>query len=146
MLNLPLDGRVLAFTTAVAVLTALLFGLAPALRATRVDLTAEFQGGPRALGSGGRSRLSQALMVIQIALSLVLLVSTGLFIRTLRNLQAIDAGFNRHQLALFRVDLASARYTRAQFNDVHARLQERVERVPGVRAVTYSDVALLSRS
>ena len=146
VLNLPLDGRVLAFTTVVAVATALLFGLAPALRATRVDLTAEFQGGTRSLGGGGRSRLSQALMTIQIALSLVLLVSTGLFVRTLRNLQAIDAGFNRHELALFRVDLGSAGYTRAQFNPVHARLQERLERVPGVRAVTYSDVALLSRS
>ncbi len=100
--DLPLDGRVLGFTIGVTVATALLFGLAPALRATRVDLSAQFQGGTRTLGRRDRSRLSQALMVVQVALSLVLLVSTGLFARSLGNLQNVDAGFNRRGLILFR--------------------------------------------
>ena len=144
VLDLPLDARVLGFTITVAVATALLFGLAPALRATRVNLSAQFQGGSRTLGGGGRSRLSQALMVVQIALSLVLLVSTGLFVRSLGNLQNVDAGFNRRGLVLFRIDATSAGYTREQYAGLQSRLQERLERLPGVRAATFSSVALLS--
>src|SRR4029077_11697643 len=90
VLDLPLDARVLGFTIASAAATALLFGLAPALRATQIDLTAEFHGGTRSLVGAGRSRLGQVLMVVQIALSLVLLVSTGLFVRTLGKLDDID--------------------------------------------------------
>ena len=130
--DLPLDRRVLGFTIGVTVATALLAGLAPALGATRVDLSAQFRGGTRTLGGGGRSRLSQALMVVQIALSLVLLVSTGLFVRTLGKLQNVDAGFNRHGLVLFRIDATSAGYPRDQFAALHARVQERLERLPGV--------------
>src|SRR5262249_46189984 len=144
VLDLPLDGRVFGFTIAVTAATALLFGLAPALRATRINLTAEFQGGARQLGAGARSRLSQALMVTQIALSLVLLVSTGLFIRTLRALQQVDPGFNPRQLALFRLDAGSAGYSQLQFAALQARLQTRLESIPGVRAVTFSRVALLA--
>jgi predicted permease len=145
VLDLPIDGRVLGFTVSVAVTTAILFGLAPALRATRVDLTTEFQNGARTLGSGSRSRLNQVLMVVQVALSLVLLVGTGLFVRTLRNLQGIDAGFNRRDLVMFQIDATSAGYAREQFAALHARLQERLEQIPGVRTVTFSRVALLSR-
>ena len=146
VLDLPLDARVLGFTIASAVATALLFGLAPALRATRVDLTAEFQGGTRALVSGGRSRLSQALMVVQIALSLVLLVSTGLFVRTLGNLarrrrRASTAAASCSS----RIDATSAGYTREQFAALQTRIQERLARIPGVRAATFSSVPLLSR-
>jgi predicted permease len=144
VLDLPLDGRVFGFTIAVTAATALLFGLAPALRATRINLTAEFQGGARQLGAGARSRLSQALMVTQIALSLVLLISTGLFVRTLRNLQRVDPGFNPRQLALFRIDAVSAGYSQEQFAALQERLQTRLESIPGVRAVTFSRVALLT--
>jgi hypothetical protein len=145
VLDLPLDIRVLAFTAVVAVVTALLFGLAPALRATRIDLNAHFQSGSRTLGAHSRSRVAQALMVVQIALSLVLLVSTGLFVRTLTNLDRVDAGFNRRDLLLFRIDAASAGYRREQFGALQSRVQERLERLPGVKAVTFSSVALLSR-
>jgi predicted permease len=146
VLDLPLDARVLSVTVATAAATALVFGLAPALRATRVDLTAEFQGGTRAPVGGSRSRLSQALMVVQIALSLVLLVSAGLFVRTLGNLAAIDAGFNRRGLVLFAIDAVSAGYPRQQFAALQVRIQERLARIPGVRAVTFSSVPLLSRT
>jgi predicted permease len=144
VLDLPLDARVLAFTIASAFATALLFGLSPALRATRVDLSEAFQAGTRALGMG-RSRLSQAVTVLQIALSAVLLVSTGLFVRTLGNLQHVDAGFDRHDLILFRIDATSAGYSREQFTTLQARIQQRLERLPGVRGVTFSSTALLSR-
>jgi predicted permease len=145
VLDMPLDARVLGFTAAVTIGTALLFGLSPALRVTRLNLNAEFQSGGRTLGSGTRSFASRAVMVVQIALSLVLLISTGLFVRTLANLQRVDAGFNRHDLVLFRIDAASAGYTRDQFVPLQSRLQERLERLPGIRAVTFSSTALLSR-
>ncbi|MGH9371677.1 MAG: ABC transporter permease, partial [Vicinamibacterales bacterium] len=146
VLDLPLDERVLAFTLAITISTALVFGLAPALRTTRIDLTTEFQGGSRMLGGGSRSRLSHALMVIQVALSLVLLVSTGLFVRTVIRLEAVDAGFNVRNLALFRVDATSAGYSREQFRGLHARIHERLATLPGVHTATFSRVALLSRT
>ncbi len=145
VLDLPLDARVLGFTIAIAFTTAILFGLAPALRATRVDLTTEFQGGARTIGGGSRSQLSRALMVVQIALSFVLLVSTGLFVRTLAKLEAVDAGFNRRNLVLFGTDAVAAGYARDQFAVLHERLRERLEGIPGVRTATFSRVAVLSR-
>ena len=145
VLDLPLDVRVLAFTALVTLGTTLLFGLAPALRSTRLDLNAQFQGGTRMQGSEGASGLSRALMIIQVALSLVLLVGTGLFVRTLTNLEHVDAGFNRRDLILFRIDAASAGYQRTEYTTLQDRLQARLERVPGVRGATFSSTALLSR-
>ena len=141
VLELPLDGRVLAFTIAVTGGTSLLFGLAPALRAARVDLTAEFQSGARLLGTRARSRLGQTLMVVQIALSLVLLISAGLFVQTLRNLEQVATGFT--QGWLFSIG-GAGRYPREAFTMLQARLQERLEQIPGVRAATFSRVPLLA--
>ena len=144
VLELPLDGRVLAFTIVVTGGTALLFGLAPALHTARVDLTAEFQSGARLLGTRARSRLGQMLMVVQIALSLVLLISAGLFVQTLRNLEQVATGFNTQGLALFRIEATPAGYPREAFTMLQARLQERLEQIPGVRAATFSRVPLLA--
>jgi predicted permease len=144
VLATTLDAGVVAFTAGIAVATALAFGLAPALRATRTDLAAEFQGGMRPLGGGARSRLGQGLMVVQIALSLVLLVGTGLFVRTLRNLQGVDPGFNPRQLAVFRIDANSAGHGRAELPALQARIQERLASLPGVRAATFSSNPLLA--
>ncbi|HEX6462911.1 MAG TPA: FtsX-like permease family protein, partial [Vicinamibacterales bacterium] len=144
VLDLPLDGRVLAFTIVVTCGTALLFGLAPALHASRVDLTAEFQGGARVLGTRARSRLGQVLMVVQIALSLVLLVSAALFIQTLRNLEQVATGFNTQGLALFRIEATPAGYPSQAFTTIQTRVQERLEQIPGVRAATFSRVPLLA--
>ena len=141
-----LDGRVLGFTVAVAALTSLFFGLAPALRATRLDLNAAFQGGPRTLGCGSRSalRLGRTLMVVQVALSLVLLVCAGLFARTLRNLHAAEVGFDRGQLLLFRVEPAPATYQRAQLKSLYERIAAHVETLPGVRSAAFADSAVLA--
>ena len=144
VIDLPLDARVLGFTLAAALLTTVLFGLVPALRTTRVDLAARIQAGARALGGGSRSRLAQGLMIVQIALSLLLLVSTGLFVRTLAKLQAIDAGFDHHGLVLFRLDATSAGYTGQQAAEIQKRVLERLERIPGAQSATFSSVALLS--
>jgi hypothetical protein len=98
--ELSLNWRVLAFTTAVALLTGVLFGLAPALRATRVDLATSLKQSRRT--TSATSRLSKGLIVVQVALSLLLLVGAGLFIRTLNNLQTVNLGFNQENLLLFR--------------------------------------------
>ncbi len=143
-LDLPLDGRVLAFTVVIAAGTALLFGLAPALRAARVDLAAEFQSGGRLLGARARSRLGQVLMIVQVALSLVLLISAGLFVQTLRNLEQVAAGFNTQRLALFRIEATPAGYPPGAFTMLQSRLQDRLEQIPGVRAATFSRVPLLA--
>jgi predicted permease len=146
ILDLPLDGRVLAFTLTIATTTALVFGLLPALRTSRVDLTMEFQGGPRTLGGTGRSRAGQAFMVLQVALSLVLLVCMGLFARTLRQLDGVDAGFDIRDLALFRVDAVSAGYSLDRWEALHDQIAERLAALPGAASVTYSRVAPLSRT
>ena len=134
----------LGFTIAAAVATACIFGLLPAVRATRVDLTSEFHGGARLLGDPGRSRVRQGLMVAQIALSLVLLVSAGLFTHTLRNLEAVDPGFNPERLVLFRVDAASAGYNRDRFAPLHEALHRRLQQIPGVVSATFARVQLLA--
>ncbi|MBI4624048.1 MAG: ABC transporter permease [Verrucomicrobia bacterium] len=144
VLDLAIDGRGLAFTIAVAIATGILFGLIPALRATRVDLNAEFQGGARTRGSVSRSRLAKSLMVAQVALSLVLLIGAGLFTRTLRNLQRVDAGFDRGQLLLFRLDAEAAGRDRMQTAALYREVRERVAALPGVRASTFSMYPLLA--
>jgi predicted permease len=133
-----LDGRMLGFTTAVAFFTAIVFGLVPALRATRVDLTAEFQGGSRTLGHEARSWLGRSLVVGQVALSCVLLVLAGLLVRTLHNLRTKDVSFNARNLLLVGVDATFAGYQKAQTPELFARIASRIENLPGVRAATFS--------
>src|SRR5262249_56786117 len=92
-LQIGLNGRVLAFTFAVSVLTGLLFGLIPAWRATRVDLTPALKDTGRNSAGHSRSLVGKSLVVAQVALSLLLLIGAGLFLRTLRNLQHVTPGF-----------------------------------------------------
>jgi len=145
-LDLALDWRVLGFTTAIAVLTGVLFGIAPAWRAMRTDLSAEFAGGARTLGSGARSRLAGGLMVVQVALSIVLLIGAGLFARTLANLQRVDAGFNRSRLLIFSVDAMSAGKKREELAPFYQRVAARFAALPGVESLTYSQMPVLSGS
>jgi predicted permease len=145
VLDLPIDARVLGVMIAVSLACALAFGLLPALQASRVDLITAFQGGPRTLGGGGRSRLSRALLVIQVALSMVLLISAGLFARTVAGLEGLDAGFDQRGLVLFRIDATPAAFAKDRFVPLHDRIQARIAALPGVEAVTFSRVPLLSR-
>lgn len=139
-----MDWRVLMFTVLLALLTAIGFGLVPALRATRLDLRSEFHGGTRQLGRGARSRLSRALLVAQVAISLVLLIGAGLFVRTLLNLRAVDFGFNSSHLLLFALDATPAGYKRGEATELFERVIERLESIPGIQSVTFSDTPLLS--
>ena len=141
-----LDWRVLGFTFGLSLLTGLVFGLAPAWRTTRVDLTPSLKESGRASSAVHRSLLSRGLVVVQVALSLVLLVGAGLFVRTLLNLQRVDPGFNTQNLLLFEVQPSLIGYKDDKLRQIYLQISERIEAVPGVKAVTFSRDALLSQS
>jgi predicted permease len=142
-LDPALDAQVLGFTLAVSIFTGVLFGLVPALRATRLDLTSSLK--EVAGRDAGRSWLAlhKVLVVVQVALSLFLLVGAGLFVRSLQNLKNLDAGFDRENVALFELDTGSG-YTSAQRVNLQAQLLERLESLPGVRSASLSHIGLLS--
>ena len=128
------DGGMLAFAAAVALGCAALFGLAPALQLSRPDLQAALRAG-QAASSRGHTRLRGGLLVAQVALSVVLLVGAGLFVRSFRALQATELGFEPAGLVLMDVDLPSARYPEIPGQvALYERLLERARAVPGVLA------------
>src|SRR5437867_4044399 len=138
-LHVAPDARVLAFTLAVSVVTALLFGTVPALRATRINLTPALKEGRSAVSAGSRSPLAKALIVSQVALSLVLLVGTGLFLRTLVKLTHVDTGFNRANVLLFAIDPPAVGYKEdARLANLYQQIEQRVSAQPGVRAASIS--------
>jgi predicted permease len=133
------DARVLGFTVALAVLAGLAFGLAPALSATRPDLVPELKD--ESFVPDERSRrfnLKNALVVSQVGLSLVLLVAAGLFLRNLRNRQAVDPGIDVERLVSAQLPVNLLRYTRAQGREFYTRVTERMESLPGVESATVS--------
>jgi predicted permease len=137
------DLRVLAFTLGVSLLTGLLFGLIPAFRATRLDVSSTLKENSRSvMGSGARITMGKALVISQVAMSVLLLIGAGLFLRTLQNLQQVDLGYPRERLLLVRVDALGAPYQDAQRAAVFQNLLERFRSVPGVRAVTLSENGL----
>jgi len=145
LLQLAPDARMLGFTAAVSLLASLLFGLAPALRATRVDLTPALKDSPRMPGRGSsRFKLSQALVVAQVALSLVLLIGAGLFVRSLLKLQSLDVGFEQEKVLFLSVDPKLIGYQRPQIADLYRRVLERIAAIPGVRSASLSRNSLLS--
>lgn len=144
-LNLNPDFRTLAFTAGVAILTGVLFGLAPALRATRVDVMTTIKDNV-GTASRAKSRLSKLLLVAQVALSLLLLISAGLFVRTLRNLERVDLGFNHENVLLFRVDPTLNGYKETRLANLYKQMLERIEAIPGVSSASLSTHPLISNS
>jgi predicted permease len=129
------DWRVVAFTLSVAVITSVGFGLAPALRATRTDLVPALKGGGRPLPVGRRRlTLRDALVVGQVAVSVVLLVLAGLFLRSLGNAQAVNTGFDPHGLVLLTTELSVQGYDSARAGAFYDELGERAAALPGVQA------------
>jgi macrolide transport system ATP-binding/permease protein len=147
-LHAVLDFRILAFTMTIAFVAGILFGLAPAIAATRLDITPALKetraSAPR--GRAGRMGLSRLLVVIQIALSLLLVLGAALFVRTLANLQAVEIGFNRENLLTFSLDASQAGYKDAALAAFYARMDERFRALPGVRAAAVADMPLVAGS
>jgi len=137
---------VLASCTGLSLLTTIIFGLVPALRATRLKLAESVKEAGLASQTASRSGLSRLLVMNQIAFSLTLLVVASLFGRTLRNLQQIDLGFQRENIAIFDIDPTSLGYRGQGLRLFYDRLLERARAFPGVRSAALSSMAPMSNS
>ncbi|HEY6291607.1 MAG TPA: ADOP family duplicated permease, partial [Terriglobia bacterium] len=148
-LSVTPDPWVLGFTAAVSLLTGILFGLSPALRTTRVDLTPALKEsagkmpGAHERRRGFRLGLGKTLVVTRVALSLLLLVGAGLFVRTLANLQNVNAGFNERNILLFGIDPTQDGYKEQRLADFYQEFMRRLQALPGVRSVTMSGATLI---
>lgn len=143
------DGIVLGFTIAVALLTTLLFGLAPAVQSLRVDLAPAIKRGGKTLpGARGlgvwRFGFGSGLVVAQVGLSIIVLAGAGLLVHTLVNLETLDVGFDTHHVLLFRADSSLTDYKADRARILYRELQDRLAALPGVTSASYSMVALLS--
>jgi predicted permease len=138
-LNMHVDGRVLAVTFALSALTGIAFGLLPALRSSRIVPVAVLKE-EAGTASGGRhkARLTSALVVAQIALSFLLLICAGLFIRSFQKSQHADPGFKADHVLLSSVNLYPAGYSKQTGLQFQRELLKRIQQVPGVRSVSFS--------
>jgi predicted permease len=139
--EVSLDRRVLLFTLVVSLLTGIVFGLAPAMRASRVDLNTVLKDGGRGSGSSVSSGNQRRLLVVtEVALSLMLLVGAGLLLRTYRRIQDANPGFDVHNVLSFRLSLPAAKYKGEAISAFYKQLNERIKAVPGVEAagIAYS--------
>ncbi len=145
-LEFKIDGPVLLFTLGIAVLTGLLFGLAPALQALKTDLHETLKEGGRGAGASlRRNRTRSALVIVQVAFSLMLLISASLFVRSFLKLQGESGGFDSAKILTMRFYMPQGRYEKDE--DMTLRVQDvvrRVEAVPGVEAVSASNNIPLS--
>src|SRR5262245_8433018 len=139
----PFDWRIVAFSTALALLTGITFGLAPAFKTTRLNVGAALKENTRSV-TGSRSLLSKSLLIVQVAISLVLLIGAGLFLTTVQNLRGVNVGFNTQNLLIFRVNPQLNRYDQSRTYSLYRQMLERLASLPGVRAVTLANVPILS--
>jgi predicted permease len=143
------DLRVLGFTAVVSLFTGILFGVAPAFRSARVDLTPTLKEGEGSSADAGRAggkwfSAGNLLVVTQVALAVVVLVGAGLLVRTLQNLRSVDLGFDAHNILIFGIDPTLAGYKGEQTDNLYRDLQGRLAETPGVKSASYSMMSLLS--
>lgn len=149
-LELKMDLPVLAFTLGVSVLAVGLFGLAPAMRASRVDLASTMRANAHAVagsalgGRGQRAPLGKVLIAGQVALSVVLLMGATMLVRSLRNLQSVDVGLDRDHLVIVDVDVTSRGYNRAELFSFVRTATNKLGAIPGIAGVTYSENGIFS--
>jgi predicted permease len=139
-LHVAPDARVLAFTTVLCVVTGVLFGLAPALRATRVELSSSLKEGRGGTSSRSKNMLAKALIVSQVTFSAVLLMGAGLFVRSLMNLRNVDTGFDQEHVLVVDVDTPSLGYSDgdSRLTSLYRQVEQRVSEVPGVCSSSFS--------
>ena len=135
-LNVTLDARALMFTAAASILACILFGLAPAWRATDVSLTPALKDSSRSAEGGSRLGLGKSLVVLQVALSLSLLITAGLFARSLDKLYTLDAGFKKENVLLVSTDPRMIGYQGKQVPALYQSLLEHFKTIPGVRSAS----------
>ncbi|MGB7921783.1 MAG: ABC transporter permease [Pyrinomonadaceae bacterium] len=135
--EISLDGRVVGFTLSVSVLTGMIFGLAPALQASKQDLSGALKESARGASSGiGRRRTRNLLVIAEVALALVLLVGAGLMVRSFWRLQQADPGFNPQNVVSMELSLPSSKYAKEeQMADFYKKVIGRIETLPGIESV-----------
>ena len=141
------DLRMLGFTLGVTLLSALLFGLVPALQATRPNLIPALKNDAVVVVGGGRRwELGRLLVIAQVALSLVLLAGAGLFARSLRNLKTVDNGYHTDQVVTLALNPAQNGYKIERLRNFYSQLSERLSALPGVKTITFTDNVPMSGS
>ncbi|MEP7346989.1 MAG: ADOP family duplicated permease, partial [Gemmatimonadaceae bacterium] len=148
-IDVGLDWSVLAFTLALSLVTVVLFGLVPALKASRLNVASTLRASTKSVtgaqgSQAGRVPIGRLLIAAQVALSLVLLVGAALLVRSLRSVEGVDTGLDRDHLLIVEMDPTSSGYTGERLNRLAAELGERLGRLPGVAAVTYSENGIFS--
>jgi predicted permease len=138
------DWRVALFTLGLSAITALVFGLVPALRASRPDLLESLKEGTAGFGRSARSRMRNTLVIVQVSLSLVLLTTAGLFLRSLGHASSIDIGFKPANLLIMSMDPKLQNYSHDKTAQFLSQLHDRVAALPGVRSVSFVGVVPLS--
>jgi len=146
ILRAEFDGRVTWISLALALLTGILFSLAPAWQGSRTEISGALKDGSRATMNLPKLLASKSLVVFQICLSVVLLIGAGLFVRTLMNLQSADLGFHPDRIVLFNVDPPLTRYAEERRRELYEQLEQRLSVLPGVQSSTLSSEALISNS
>ena len=144
-LHIPMDWRVVLFTAAVSVATGVVFGLAPALRASRVEAARVLREESQTAGRR-KTRMRNVLVAAQMAMCVVLLAGAALCVRSLSNANAIDPGFDTQHIGLADLDPGSLGYTPQKINDFYTRLLDRVKRLPGVASASYAGFLPLGTS
>jgi predicted permease len=142
--NVPFDWRVFGFTAAITLTAGVVFGLAPAWRATRVELNTTLKEGSKSATRSRRSRGGKALVAFQVMLSTLLVMTSALFVRTISKLEAVDPGFRVKGLTLFSVSLPAAEYPAPKDIAGLYRIEEALAAVPGVQGVTASSIPLVA--
>lgn len=140
-LHAELNWKVLGVTAALSVVCGLLFGLAPAIQATRPDVMPALKNGR---GEGPRRRVQHVLMVAQIAFSFLILVAAGLFVRTLNNLHSVQLGYARENILLFSLNARQAGHRDPEIATFYANLRKRFESIPGVSSATLSQSSIIN--
>ena len=138
--EIGVDGRVLSFTFLVSFMTGIVFGIMPALRASRVDLNGVLKDSGRNSSSAGQHRARDLFVVVEVALSLVLLIGAGLLVRSYGHIQSASPGFNPQNVLSFRLSLPNSKYKGPAVTNFYKQLTERIKALPGVEDVgtTYS--------
>jgi predicted permease len=145
ILDAGTDSRVLFFTFLVAMLVGILFGLAPALHASKADLLSAMKDSVSAVSDPrNKHRLGESLIVAQVAASVVLMIGAGLFVRTLANFESHNFGFDQRNLLTFGLNPTRAGYHDARLVNLYTQLLDRIQALPGVRAATLIENAPFS--
>jgi predicted permease len=144
--DIEFDWKIFGFTAAISIVTGLLFGLAPAWHASRTQVSSGLKDNAQSVTQRSRNVTGKTIVVVQVALSMLLLVGAGLFVRTLMNLNGSHLGFRPDGILLFSLQPPRTRYSEPKDLAFYHRVEERLRSVPGVSAVTLSDMTLIANS